>query len=397
MRKLFILIFVLVFVAACGGKEPPPVVNIRTVESENENENANANANTPEEEITITEVETGITPMERPAGVVYSLATDAWLQNANVGDSGDVGIFDGSPYFRQSGNPAWVVTDRGVNETNAIRISRREYPADTMELDIITMDFLRNDNWRNNSYMLTVKGRTDGPATMCIFGVNGVNVFDSVEINNEDGGEFFLWTMLDQTTIFADDEWLGVIRFGTYPETVDIFIDELMISETTNANYPRAENVLYSLSTDPLIQQLEVGTRGFRNVFVTPHLVDAGNPTYTIVEGPFGNAIQMTNREHDYYAVDFITQIYDWDFENYSYILSLHGHLRGGEEGLIGGADSPWRWLAPQPVDDEGNFIASTLIDSYTSLEDAGSRQWFRLRSACINPMTIYEITLERQ
>jgi hypothetical protein len=143
---------------------------------------------------------------------------------------------------------------------------------------------------------------------------------------------------------------------------------------------------------------LEHGTRGYRNVFVTPNLSPAGTPTYTIVAGEFGNAIHLTNRDGNYHSIDFITDLIDWDFDNHSYILTLHIHVQGnGDTGLIGGADTPWSWLEPQMVDENGYAVISHLIDSHTTLEAAGARQWFRLQSTCINPITIHEIVLERQ
>ncbi|MCL2224576.1 MAG: hypothetical protein FWB96_06375 [Defluviitaleaceae bacterium] len=370
MRNKFLflmLVALLAFAVACGGNNDAPPATGGDVA-----ENGAVETNGAEDD-------TGVVPIARPAGVVYSLATDAHLQNAQVSDEpSEIG---GSPYIVRADVPLWTVTGYGVNETNALAMSNRAGHGYSFDISTAAFDW----DLANNTYMITVSGSIGGAGDVSITCETG-EVFVAAEVGD---GNFSL------AAVIGGGLECGVIRIDT--NAYQLYINEFMVSQFTSADLPRPANVVYSLSTDPLFQQLEPGTRGYRNVFITPILNPAGTPTYTIVEGPYGNAIQITNRTGNYNAVDFITDVFDWDFENYSYILTLHAHVQGGDTGLIGGADSPWNWLSPLDTDENGNFSISHLIDSYTSLEAAGSRRWFRLQSTCINPLTIYEVILEKQ
>jgi hypothetical protein len=163
-----------------------------------------------------------------------------------------------------------------------------------------------------------------------------------------------------------------------------------------NLDMPLPEGVMYSLRFDPYIQSFNVGTINESLIFHTPYLDSAGRPTYEIVEGPYGNAINISNRDADYYAVDFVSDAVNWDFENHSYTLTVVGNTGNGDSFIIGGGDSPWARLAIADADEDGYFAVTYTLNNRDDLDAAGSRRRFRLLENGLENFEIYEILVER-
>ncbi|MCL1844073.1 MAG: hypothetical protein FWF79_09690 [Defluviitaleaceae bacterium] len=152
--------------------------------------------------------------------------------------------------------------------------------------------------------------------------------------------------------------------------------------------------VVYDMSLDSHIQGLDAGTVGGVMIFSgTQFIMTAGSPTYSIVEGPYGNAIRLTNREYDWNGIDFVTEDLGWNIAANSYLMTVTGHVGGGGVGRIGGADGPWTEFVTAPSDDDGNFVVSLVLDADLYAE-AGSRNQFRIQTNCTFDLTIYNITV---
>jgi hypothetical protein len=110
------------------------------------------------------------------------------------------------------------------------------------------------------------------------------------------------------------------------------------------------------------------------------------------VENPEGgNAIRLSNREQNWYALDIVTPEFDWNIESNTYLLTVRGHLQDGGMASIGGADGPWATLFEVEADDDGYFIIEGIVTAET-VSEAGSRQWFRIQSDNTHVLTIHEI-----
>lgn len=325
-----------------------------------------------------------LVPFPRPAGLVYSFETDVHFQSAEVGTRGSYEVLGGTAYFLQAGNPTWNIIE-GPGGGNAIRISDRANDWDSMDIAIAEFDM----DLENNDYLLTVRGYLPNGGIMWLRCADTFEIFSEYEV--EGSGPYVITLVLDAELVdsLGSRKWIraqesGLENFEIHDITVMLYI-------------PRAEGVVYQLSADPFVQALEVGVRdadGDATVLATPHFAQAGNPTWTIVEGPYGNAIQNTNREANWNALDVVSPHFDWDIANNTYLLTVTGYLTGGGTAVIGGADAPWAHLVE--LDTDGDFVISLEIDE-EMLAAAGTREWFRIMSACMKDMIIYEITVVRQ
>jgi hypothetical protein len=268
-------------------------------------------------------------------------------------------------------------------------------------MDIETSSF----DWdpANNAYRITVWGSLSAAGTARINGADGpYTVYDSIEL--DEAGPFRLTAMIDADAIAA----MGArqrIRVQTYPEGqgVDINVYDIRVENY----FPRADNIVWSLSSDGLFQSVPMGTReadGASLTLSTAHLNQAGNPTWTIVEGQHGNALENTNREANWNALDIALPTFGLDFENHSYTISVTAHIAGGGTGVIGGADGPHAHLIEVDTDGDGYFTATIGIvhnganfgvyDEDGDFVSAGSRGWFRVMSTCDANMVIHEISI---
>jgi hypothetical protein len=157
----------------------------------------------------------------------------------------------------------------------------------------------------------------------------------------------------------------------------------------------RAADVVYSLSTDPEFQNLEVGTRGDSDtVLVTPQLMGAGNPTFRVVANPLGGvALQIDNREETWHAVDIVSSELGLDTSAYSYALTIRGNLSIRGNVTVGGGDSPYGTMFTQAAD--GDFTLTGTITANT-IESAGSRGHLRVGANNLGNLVIHEIEIKR-
>ena len=382
---LLALILVFALVTSCTKKEEEPEVTPEPTATADTGTVTEPGTTEPDTE-TPTDVDEPGTPelviIPRPAGVVYSLATDSHFQLSDVGAAGTVeSVFGDSPYIVEAGTPRCTVIE-GPDGTKAIRIDRRDN--NWFGIDLVTDAF----DWdlANNEYLLTVRGSILGAGTAALGGGDSpYGTFASAELEADE--EFTLTLLLNEASVEALGE-RRQLRIHVHQDGVNFTVTEITIV----LQMPRPEGVLYSMSTDALIQSLEVGATGHEIVFATSSLSNAGEPRYVIIEGPYGNAINIRNRDADWNAVDLCSDALDWDFANHTYTITVIGNVGQGTEFVMGGADSPWARFATEAADSDGNFTAVHVVASEADLEAAGERTWFRFMENGIEHYEIHDI-----
>ncbi|MDR0271882.1 MAG: hypothetical protein LBI27_01000 [Clostridiales bacterium] len=326
-----------------------------------------------------------------PAGMVYSLALDLHVQAAEVGLSGDNTLVDGTPFIMQAGNPRWWTID-GPNGTVALQFTNRDEAYFT--IDLVTTQF----DWdlASNQYLLTVRGYVDAATRMVING--GDNPWEELAGVDSEQGDYVLTLLIDAEVIAASGS-RSHLRIQTVDAGIDFTIEEITVVQYIE----RPANLVYSLSTDPLFQALEVGTMGDDGdahdvVLATPNLMSAGSPRFIVTETADGhNGLEIRNRQHDYFAVDLVTDAIAWDFDNNNYVITVTGNVGEGGMFIIGGADSPWERFATVDPDDDKNFTVSHVLQSQDDLAAAGSRRNFRFMEEGQEHLVIYDIRVEIQ
>jgi hypothetical protein len=159
--------------------------------------------------------------------------------------------------------------------------------------------------------------------------------------------------------------------------------------------------LVWSLSADEHVQGLEVGFEGSLEevVATSPFMQNAGSPNSTVVESFWGtNGFTITGRTENWHAVDLARTGLDLDFASNIYFLSVVGRVENVEEGLyivVGGADSPWDWIANVAPDENGYFILEdVMLTADIDAEGAASRIRINTNQGFTNDMTIEEITV---
>jgi hypothetical protein len=149
------------------------------------------------------------------------------------------------------------------------------------------------------------------------------------------------------------------------------------------------------MAADSFVQGLDVGTMGEIVLAGTQFMGSAGAPTYTIVENPLGgNAIRISNREQNHYAIDLDTSQFEWDVANNAYLITVSGNVLFGGPVIVGGSDSPWTTLFSTEADmGSGDFELTGLINAST-LAGAGERGWLRIQVNNTNTFTIHELSI---
>ncbi|MCL1845957.1 MAG: hypothetical protein FWF77_08650 [Defluviitaleaceae bacterium] len=173
--------------------------------------------------------------------------------------------------------------------------------------------------------------------------------------------------------------------------------EEIEAEERAPVEIPdRPADVVYSLSTDAYFQNIPEGTRGSgEDVLTTEFLMNAGNPSFRVVENPEGNvALGITFREENWHGVDIVTPALGLDPGANSYQITIRGTV--GETGniLISGGDSPYATLFSQRVQ-EGNFEA-TFVATDEEIGNTGDRGHMRVHSNNLGDITLYEIEIRR-
>ncbi|MCL1878258.1 MAG: hypothetical protein FWF80_05325, partial [Defluviitaleaceae bacterium] len=336
-------------------------------------------------------------PIPRPVGVVWSLSTDMYIQSLEVGARNDT-VYEASPVVYSAGSPRLVI-EEGPNG-NAISISERNANHYTIDIRTPAIDW----DFANHTYMMVVRGVVGGEATVIIGGAD--NPWDWLAHGDFEGGSpdyygnnFIVAHMIESQECLDAAGSRQYFRIQTNC-TIDFVINDIVIAKHTSSAFPRADNVVYSLSTDPLVQLQDIGffeTQGYGMILATPYLTSAGSPRYEIVEGPFGNAMQVRNRMAGHYAVDIVAPVIPWNFDENTYTLTVRGSIENPPSTfIIGGADNPWDWLSTQQVGDDGSFEVTFFINSQGDIDAAGSRRQIRLNSDNTEHFTLYDIVIER-
>jgi len=392
LLMILALVVVLAMVVACGNDED---------DSNDDNGPISTAPPTGGSEVTTPDPEpdvpAGPAAIPRPGGLVYSLATDQYVQHAGVGVQGHTHILSGEVnYLQNAGNPTWNTVESPLGGVG-FRLSNREYDWNGADIRIPVM----NVDLDNNAYLLTVTGRVVGGGEAALGGADGPHaVFVTADVADD-----FVLSLVVDAELRAGAGSRGYIRIRTVDNTNDLYVYAITLT-----NYiPTEENVVYQLSADPFVQ---FAPDGARNDFAleSPNLMSAGSPTYTIVAGPYGNAISVTNRDANYHAVDLIyiasggANILGVDLENNTYLLTVRGNITGGGTFIIGGADSPWGWLANEATDGDFEVTFEMTYDSVYGIGDydgtgsgGGGRRNFRLAADGFDDFVIHEIIVVRQ
>lgn len=389
------LIFTMAFFAACACDEPddptPPVI-VETPDP------------TPEPEVDepdepeVPEIE----PIPVPPAVLWSLSTDMYIQALEVGARNDE-VYDASPVVTDAGDPGLVIEEGPAG--NAITVRNREN--NWYAIDVVTGEI--DWDFANNTYIVVVHGVLSEAANFIIGG--GDSPWEWLASGAFEGGAVdYAGNNFTVALILESEDCLLAAGVGEDDRThlrlntdclVDFTINDIIISLHTSSAWPREDNVLYSLSTDPNVQLLNVGdfqTHGYDMVLATPNLTAAGDPRLDIVEGPYGNALSVRNRENSWYGIDVVTDLLPLDFDANSYTITVRGTVENPRgEFIVQGADSPWEWLATEYIDEEdGSFEVSLVLASREDLEVAGNRQWIRMVPQFLETYTIYDIVITR-
>jgi hypothetical protein len=126
----------------------------------------------------------------RPANVLWSLATDEYLQNRAQGDSGAGGaILAGTPYLQDAGSPQFTIVANPKGSGNALRVSNRADDWHTIDVMTSNMDGF---NPAANTYTIRFSGKIVNPpegSTADIMGTdNPWGRFAAVDVSGD--GEF---------------------------------------------------------------------------------------------------------------------------------------------------------------------------------------------------------------
>ncbi|MCL2224842.1 MAG: hypothetical protein FWB96_07745 [Defluviitaleaceae bacterium] len=155
-------------------------------------------------------------------------------------------------------------------------------------------------------------------------------------------------------------------------------------------------DVVYALSADYEFQNMPVGTSGSdERVLTTEYLMGAGTPTFRVIENPRGGrAIQLSNRDQEWHAVDIVTPLIGLDTEANSYLLTIHGNISSGGNVAVGGGNSPYATLFTQ-ASPAGDFTLTGTITAAT-IANSGERGHFRVTVNNLGNLEIHEILIER-
>jgi hypothetical protein len=162
-------------------------------------------------------------------------------------------------------------------------------------------------------------------------------------------------------------------------------------------------NTVYSLSTDPAVQNLSSGTTG-NAVFGTNMLSGTGG-NYTIVPRTGGgNAIQISERAGQWYGI--LISRASLNLAASPYRITVNGRVTGAAANastrmMIGAPDDPWSILTEASVTGNNPFTLSVTV-SNNSLQQTGNlaqfNSGFRIQTAgtSLSSFIIDDIIIER-
>jgi len=160
------------------------------------------------------------------------------------------------------------------------------------------------------------------------------------------------------------------------------------------------KTVIYSLAGDLYIQGLEIGTSGSGYGFLddTPFLMNAGSPTFTIIPHPSGtgNAIQLTDREQNYYALDIFFAGLGLTSGS-QYVIYVSGTSAPRIQMQLGRTDEPWSALSSVTAGNDGKWqIEHTLSEAELTEHLSGAQRGARIMTSTSpnDDFTITEIVV---
>jgi len=156
-----------------------------------------------------------------------------------------------------------------------------------------------------------------------------------------------------------------VIEESTYsePETTEAPTVEEVVEEVPE---PEEEIViLYQLTDDEFVQGLSIGASGGNLFGGNQYLGEPGSPTFTIVEHPeTGNAIEVSSRAHDFYALDINFAPLDLS-AGATYLFTAAGRTEAGTIMQFGRSDAPWTAYIQTTANASGDWsLEFTLTES---------------------------------
>jgi len=189
-------------------------------------------------------------------------------------------------------------------------------------------------------------------------------------------------------------------QLGADRETSEVTPSNVVSVEEREVVTPRfADGVIYQLTADAFLQGQSIGASG--SGILGFNLMQAGHPTLTIVENPFGgNAIEISDRLQPWYAVDIPAFWLDsLNIEENAYILIVSGKTTPETFVRISGMDDPWNILVNTNSNEDGNFEIAVVISTETlSAVEGGIVQFtqrgFRIQTNCLANFTVHEIML---
>ena len=160
------------------------------------------------------------------------------------------------------------------------------------------------------------------------------------------------------------------------------------------------EEVIWSLSTDSVIQGLNTGDTHQPGFWDNTPFQGAGDPLFTIVPHPVsGNSIQISDRSDDWDALD-IRRVDIPIVEGYEYEIQFLGRVLDAPSStqvILGGAESPFSWIGNSAPAADGSFsIVITSNHEHFWQTTGGIQNRFRFQTNNTADFIIDDIIVTR-
>jgi hypothetical protein len=352
----------------------------------------------------------------RPAGVVYSLSTDAYFQVLEVGTTGADAVLE-TPYIQSAGSPTYRVI---ANPRGGVGLSITNREANHYTIDFVLEELGLNTNV--NSYQFTVIGSVSAATTVQFGGADGPwHTLHSQAAN----GAFTLQMVVtaahlsgtgaaNRIRFQANDAWPNINIYELEVRRVD-----LVVPPPPATNIPAG--AIYSLAGDEGFQGIPMGTGpGDGNAVLQPtgHLIQSGGPHFTIIPNPLsmgGNAFRVSNRSENWHAIDLMRADWDMNTAANSYRIVIRGSAVPGTTMVLGATTSPWSFLHTTTAGANGAFtlegnlsnsifaqLANDDPEEGSILPEAGAigqfNRAFRILTGDgeLDPFNVYEVVITR-
>ena len=409
MKKKIIMALVLAgalaFAAACGNGDEPTTATEATTEATTAAPTTEAPTEATTEEVTEAETEPETEPEPEPEpfvaaptppGYIWSLSRDASIQNLAQGTLGTgEDLLYYTDFIQAAGSPVFGV-EASPFGGNALSLQFRT--ENWHALDIYTQAL--GLNLASNQYHIVIQGSVAEPdgTTVILGGADSPwNWF--LTATPSESGAFTIAGVISQETLDATgapEQFDRCFRIQTN-NFVDFTVYEIIITQAPI-------NHVWSLSRDFRIQALAAGAVGTGSDILgaTPFIQEAGSPTFFVVDGPYGNAVQVAFRTENWHALDISTPAHGFNFDENEYQIRIAGRVADvdGTQVILGGADSPWNWFLNTEPNEDGTFEIEGIISRETmEATDGGSEQFercFRIQTNNFTDLTLYEISIVR-